>query len=143
MPISIADLTKKTSVIHELIYYILAGGISFLLDFFLLYIFTAFFNFPYWISAAFGFMAGLVLNYMLSVRFIFTEHVLKNRPAEFSVFALIGIIGLGFNELFIWFFTAVCNNYYLISKIYTAIIVFFWNFSGRKLLLFRKKTGDN
>lgn len=143
MLISTAGLTKKTSVIHELMCYILAGGVSFLLDFFLLYIFTAFFNFPYWISAAFGFTAGLVLNYLLSVHFIFTDHILNNRSAEFSVFALIGIIGLGFNEFFIWFFTAVCNNYYLISKIYTAVIVFFWNFGGRKLLLFRKKTGDN
>ncbi|WP_196599792.1 GtrA family protein [Pectinatus frisingensis] len=143
MAASTAGLAKKSSVIHELIYYILAGGISFLLDFFLLYILTAFFNFYYWISAVFAFTAGLILNYMLSAHFIFTDHVLNNRPAEFSVFALIGIVGLGFNELFIWFFTAVGNNYYLLSKIYTAIIVFFWNFGSRKLLLFRKKTGDN
>ncbi|WP_196591114.1 GtrA family protein [Pectinatus frisingensis] len=143
MAVSTAGLAKKSSVIHELIYYILAGGISFLLDFSLLYILTAFFNFYYWISAVFAFIAGLILNYMLSVHFIFTDHILNNRPAEFSIFTLIGIVGLGFNELFIWFFTAVCNNYYLISKIYTAIIVFFWNFGSRKLLLFRKKNGDN
>jgi putative flippase GtrA len=47
------------------------------------------------------------------------------------------MVGLGLNEVFIWFFTAEVGFYYLISKIISAIIVLFWNFFARKYVLFK------
>ena len=37
-----------------------------------------------------------------------------------------------------WLFTEKLNWYYMISKAVAAIIVLFWNFFAKKLLLYRK-----
>jgi putative flippase GtrA len=52
------------------------------------------------------------------------------------IFAVIGLVGLGLNEGIIWSFTDLVHFHYLISKIISAIVVFFWNFFARKKILF-------
>ena len=41
-------------------------------------------------------------------------------------------------EGLMWVFTEKLNWYYMISKAVAAIIVLFWNFFAKKLLLYRK-----
>ena len=131
-------LTKKTDETRiQFFRYIFVGGIAFLVDIGSLYVFTDFFGIFYLISAAVAFIMGLITNYMLSICWVFNRRTLDNKTIEFSVFAMIGIIGLVLNELLIWFFTAEMNFFYLISKILAAIIILFWNFFARKLTLFR------
>jgi len=54
--------------------------------------------------------------------------------AEFLSYALIGVIGLGFDTLFVWLFTDILLFYYMLSKIIATILVFIWNFTARKLM---------
>lgn len=129
------DNTDKTHV--QMFRYLLVGGTSFIVDFLSLFILTDFFGIYYLISAAIAFILGLIANYFLSVSWVFNKRKLENRHIEFGIFATIGIIGLGFNEIFIWFFTQDLQIYYLISKIFAAIIILFWNFFARKYILFR------
>jgi putative flippase GtrA len=117
--------------------YLFVGGAAFLVDFGSLFILTQFFGIYYLISAAIAFILGLAANYALSISWVFNRRTLDNRTLEFGVFAFIGIIGLGLNELFIWFFTSELGLYYLISKIISAILILFWNFFARKFTLFR------
>ena len=131
-------ITKKTDETSiQFFRYIFVGGIAFLVDFSSLYVLTDFFGVFYLISAAIAFILGLIANYVMSISWVFNRRTLNNKTIEFSFFAIIGIIGLGLNELFIWFFTAELNFYYLISKILAAIIILFWNFFARKFALFR------
>lgn len=127
--------TDKTSI--QFFRYILVGGTAFIVDFGSLYAFTEFFGVYYLISAAIAFLLGLVANYLLSIGWVFNRRSFDNRTFEFGIFAMIGIVGLGLNEIFIWFFTAELNFYYLISKIIAAILILFWNFFARKWALFR------
>jgi putative flippase GtrA len=60
---------------------------------------------------------------------------MENRLLEFLLFTLIGFVGLGLNELFLWILTDLLLIYYLLSKIITAIIVYLWNFFARKIIL--------
>ncbi|PKL71695.1 MAG: GtrA family protein, partial [Methanobacteriales archaeon HGW-Methanobacteriales-2] len=76
-------------------------------------------------------------NYMLSINWVFNRRTMSNRKLEFGVFALIGIVGILLNELFIWFFTENLQIYYLLSKIMAAVIILFWNFFARKFVLFK------
>jgi putative flippase GtrA len=117
--------------------YIFVGGIAFIVDFSLLFIFTDIFNIYYLISAALAFLIGTIVNYILSIYWVFDKRSLKNKSFEFGIFALIGFIGLGLNELIIWFFTEQIHFHYLVSKIISAWFVLLWNFSARKFLLFR------
>lgn len=127
--------TDKTGI--QFFRYIFVGGVAFLVDFGSLYVLTDYVGIFYLISAAIAFILGLVINYLLSVNWVFNRRTLDNKTAEFSIFAIIGIVGLGLNELFIWFFTAELALFYLISKILAAIIILFWNFFARKLTLFK------
>lgn len=127
--------TEKTSI--QFLRYIFVGGAAFIVDIGSLYLLTDVFGINYLISAAIAFILGLIANYILSISWVFNKRTLKNRPIEFGVFAVIGIIGLGLNEFFIWFFTAEIGFYYLISKIISAGIILFWNFFARKYVLFR------
>ncbi len=127
--------TDETRI--QLFRYLFVGGMAFIVDFLSLFILTDFFGVYYLISAAIAFILGLIANYFLSISWVFNKRTLKNRHFEFGVFAVIGIIGLGFNEVFIWFFTQELQIYYLISKIFAAIIILFWNFFARKYVLFK------
>ena len=129
------DNTYKTHI--QMFRYLFVGAAAFIVDFLSLFILTDFFGIYYLISAAIAFILGLIVNYFLSISWVFNKRKLKNRHLEFGVFAVIGVIGLGFNEVFIWFFTQDLQIYYLISKIFAAIIILFWNFFARKYMLFR------
>jgi putative flippase GtrA len=126
--------TDKTEI--QFFRYIFVGGVAFIVDFTSLYVLTDFFGIYYLYSAAAAFILGLMVNYFMSIGWVFNRRKLNSKTVEFSVFALIGIIGLGLNEIFIWFFTAELNLFYLVSKILAAIIILFWNFFARKITLF-------
>ena len=117
--------------------YLIVGGIAFVLDFTTLFLLTSIFHIHYLYSAAIGFVLGLTCNYVLSIGWVFSSRNVRNRYVEYGVFALIGVIGLGLNELAIWLLTAGSGFHYTLSKIGATVIVFFWNFSCRKFLLFR------
>ena len=128
---------KEDSTYLQLLRYTFVGGFAFFIDFGTLFILTEYFNIYYLVSAGIAFVFGLVINYFLSVKWVFNSRTLDNRLLEFILFTGIGLVGLGLNELFLWVLTDVFVIYYLLSKIITTIIVYFWNFFARKILLFK------
>lgn len=112
------------------------GGFSFLVDFFLLYFFSDFCGIYYLISAVLSFIISLIVNYILSIYWVFNKNKLNNKVLEFNLFALIGIVGLVFTEILLYLFTDVLGMYYLVSKIFSTIIVLFWNFLARRVMFY-------
>jgi putative flippase GtrA len=112
------------------------GGIATVVDFGILYFLTEKIKIYYIISAMVAFLFGLIVNYYLSIHWIFRTEKFDNKWVEFGVFGIIGIIGLGLNVFFIWIFTETYHLYYLISKILATVLVFAWNFIARKYLVF-------
>ncbi|MDQ1332184.1 MAG: hypothetical protein QG576_218 [Bacteroidota bacterium] len=127
---------KTDNTFIQLIRYTFVGGLAFIIDFGTLFILTEYLNIHYLISAGIAFILGLTINYLISTIWVFSKRSFKNQNLEFLLFAFIGIAGLGLNELFMWVFTDLLLIYYLVSKIITTIIVYFWNFFARKYLLF-------
>ncbi len=131
-------LVQKTdNLIIQFFRYGFAGGVAFCVDFSLLYVLTDIFHIYYLISAAFSFIPGILVNYLLSVHWVFNKRAVKNRKAEFLFFTMIGLVGLGWNELFMWLFTDVAGFYYLVSKLFSTALGYLWNFSAKKFFLFR------
>ena len=128
---------KTGNTLIQLFRYGFVGGIAFLVDYGILYALTEFFGLHYLLSATIAFIFGLVTNYLLSVVWVFNSHKAESRWTEFTVFALIGIIGLGLNALIMYLCTDVLAIHYLISKLISTVIVFFWNFFARKTILFK------
>lgn len=131
----VKNQTDRTHI--QFFRYIFVGGAAFIVDFISLYVFTDIFGVYYLISAAIAFTLGLIANYMLSISWVFNKRTLDNVWSEFIIFAVIGAIGLGLNELIIWLFTDYVGLFYLVSKIIAAALILFWNFSARKVTLFR------
>lgn len=126
--------SDKTSV--QLFKYFFVGGIAYTVDFGSLFILTDIFKVHYLISAAIAFTLGLITNYTLSIFWVFSKRTVANKRLEFVIFSIIGVIGLGLNEVIIWFFTETIHFHYLISKVFSTVVVFFWNFFARKKILF-------
>ena len=120
----------------QLLRYVFVGGSAYIVDFGSLILFTEMLHIHYLVSAALAFLLGLVTNYLLSIVWVFARRSLQDQRLEFVLFAVIGLVGLGFNELFIWFFTDVGQLHYLVSKLISTGFVFFWNFFARKGFLF-------
>ena len=130
--------TENTLI--QLFRYGFVGGAAFLVDYGVLVLLTEVFGMHYLLSATISFILGLVTNYLLSVVWVFNNRTVGNRWAEFVVFAVIGVIGLGFNALIMYVCTDKMGIHYMISKIISTVIVFFWNFFARKFVLFKAKS---
>ena len=125
------------SLLHQFTRYLVAGGLAFVVDFGSLYLLTEFAGLHYLISAAVAFLFGLVTNYCLSRLWVFDRRTIKNSAMEFVVFTVIGVVGLGLNEVIIWFVTEEIHLHYMLAKAVSGGVVLVWNFTVRKTILFR------
>lgn len=128
--------TENTLI--QFIRYCFVGGVAFIVDW-LVMILLAETLLHYLIATAFGFVAGLVTNYTLSKKMVFKKDSNKcGKVGEFTVYAIIGVMGLGLTELLMYLFTDKLAVHYIISKIIVAAIVLVWNFFARKLILYKR-----
>lgn len=116
--------------------YFWVGGVAFAVDFGTFALLTKVVGVHYLLSNIFGFCCGLVTNYLLSVTWVFSSRKLQSRTVEFTLFAVIGIVGLGLNELILYVLHDRIHIEVLIAKIGATGAVLAWNFIARKLLLF-------
>jgi len=130
-------VTSSDNTLLQLFRYTFVGGFAFLVDFGLLYILTEFAGFHYLLSATISFVAGLVVNYLLSKIWVFTRSTYSNNKVEFLLFAVIGVVGLLINNACLWLLSSVVGLWYMLSKVITTVITYLWNFFARKYLLFK------
>ena len=90
----------------------------------------------YLLSAAGSFFMGVLVNYYLSVKWVFATRKLASRRAEFLIFVVITGVGLLFNLLIIAGMVELVKVGYWIALVVATIIVFFWNFLARKKVLY-------
>jgi Predicted membrane protein len=115
------------------------GGLAFLTDALVLFLLEKYLMMHYLVAATFGFIFGLIVNYILSKKFVFQDPSnVTGRVGEFIVFAVIAVIGLAITAFLMYLFTDIFGLHYMISKIIAAGIVMVWNFVSRKLILYRK-----
>lgn len=125
---------KTNNSFIQFIRYFFVGGIAAVVNIGSLFVFTDLFDINYIISNIFAFILGLMTNYCLSKKFVFTNDNSMNKVFEFITYAVIGVLGLGIDTLMLWIFTNKFKIYYMISKIISTMITFIWNFVARKLL---------
>lgn len=124
------------NIIIQFFRYVFVGGTAFVVDFFFLYFFSDICGIYYLISAVFSFIISVLVNYVMSTRWVFNQDNIENKVVEFNLFMLISTIGLVFTEILLYFFTDICGIHYLISKIISAVIVLFWNFLARRVMFY-------
>ena len=68
---------KTNSTLLQLFRYTFVGGFAFIVDFGTLYVLTEYFNIYYLVSAGIAFISGLIINYFLSVKWVFNNRAVK------------------------------------------------------------------
>ena len=132
------------------------GGLCFLIDF---VISTALFHLLINItsrSAATavggfaGFTISVVVNYVLSMKFVFERKEDMSRRKEFVIFVILSVIGLGVNEVILLACSAFYEGstalmevfsdtlWFAASKVIATAIVMVYNFVSRKIFLEKK-----
>ncbi len=111
------------------------GAVSFLAlaaDVGLLWIMVEYAKLYYLYATSLAFICGLIVNYSLVKLFVFKKskmHPLK----EFIWYSLIGLIGLGLNDL-IMYVLVLLNLWYMYAKAISVALVFFFHFFARRSL---------
>jgi putative flippase GtrA len=120
----------------ESLRYFVASAVALAVDYAILVGATELLGVHYLVSAALGFSAGLLVNYLLSVTWVFKERRLKSRWIEAAGFAAIGVLGLGLNEGLMALFVEGVGLPYALAKIPATGVGFLFNYGVRRILLF-------
>jgi putative flippase GtrA len=143
----VKSFLTNPSLFFEFSRYLFVGGSAFLLDIGILYItkkylFSGLGIGGILLAAALGFTAGLLYNFFLSFVFVFKKvhhNAGNHKIRSFVLFAIIGIIGLGFTEAGMYGgIKLLGQNYYLLVKILVTSIVLMWNYTVRKIVVFKE-----
>jgi putative flippase GtrA len=129
-------LATKFGKAVKILLYIFCAGIATIVDYVLLFVFTESAGLHYLLSATFSYLSGMVVNYSLNKVLTFRNKS-KEIGKQFSVFAVVSLVGLGFTLLFMALFVEVLGLWYMVAKLFTIILVFIWSYFGHSNLTFR------
>ncbi len=117
--------------------YFLASLAALLVDMLVLSVCLRIFDIDLRWAAAVAFLAGAVVAYILSIRWVFTERAYGAMPlVELSSFLGIGLAGLGITQLILWIGVSELQFVPELVKVAAAGATFIFNFLARKSLLF-------
>lgn len=153
-----SKLDKNNKLIMQILKFGVVGGLSFVIDFIItLIVSTIMRKFlgstvenAAAIGGLFGFCISLIFNYIMSMKFVFERKDDMDRKKEFIIFAVLSLIGLGINELILYFGVLIFNMAMAdIVEAYPSIVTAFvkivatgivmvYNFISRKMTLEKK-----
>lgn len=129
----------KTSIEWRFVRYIIVGGISAALELATLILLVEVFGMPYLRGNIVAFSLIVILNYILSRKWVFQSSGETKKRIEFPVFMF--FVGCGFiiNQSGLWFFASILGMHYEIAKIVSIIFVVIWNYFTRRNIIFKRK----
>lgn len=125
-------------LIEQIIKFGFVGFLCFFIDYGIMVFLTEVVKIDYLISSGISFTVSVIVNYILSVTFVFETDKNKNKFGEFVVFVFLSVIGLGINEACMWFAVELLGIHYMISKIGATAVVMVYNFISRKIFIEKK-----
>jgi putative flippase GtrA len=124
--------------VAQLLRYGLVAVVSLAVDFAVLTLAVEWIGLYYLLAAAAGFLAGLLVNFFLAERFAFGLPKIGSIWLRLGSYSIIGLVGLGLTEILMWFQVSRLGEYYLLAKAITTVLVFCWNYLGRRPLYRRR-----
>jgi putative flippase GtrA len=113
-----------------------ASLLALAVDMSILWTLVVYCDFAYIWAASLSFIAGAGVAYFFSVQWVFKEHRLENRSAEFATFIALGTMGLAVNACVIDLAVKFLGLHIMIAKCVAAACTFLCNFVARRQLLF-------
>lgn len=120
-------------MLKQIVKFGFTGGISFIVDYSVLVFLTEILGLNYLVSNCLSFIISVIVNYILSMRFVF-KSVNNSKVFDFVIFVVLSVVGLGLNSLIMFICTDYIGIYYMISKIGATGVVMIFNFVSRKVV---------
>lgn len=131
-------ITPTSNAFLQFFRYLFVGGVATIADWGTLFLLTEYAHVNHLVSAVFAFIAGLLVNFVLSKLLVFKMNEVRTSVwGEFAGYAVIGVVGLGITELIMYLLTDRMSVHYMISKAIATAIVLVWNYAARKKLLYK------
>ena len=124
-------------LIIQLIKFSIVGAIAAAIDIGVLMLLKELLEMDVLVASALSFSASVIVNYLLSMLFVF-EGNNHNKVKEFIIFVALSVGGLGLNQVIMWVGTEYTAIYYLCVKVLSFIFVSAYNFITRKIFLEKK-----
>jgi putative flippase GtrA len=122
----------------KIVHYFFVGGISAIIDISLFAIFAGYFKFPWFFVSIITFIIATLVNYFLSIRFVFESGSRYKKHHEILGVFIVSTLALLLNQLFLFLFIEKLNTHLLISKSLTTGMLFLLNYFGRKRFIFKE-----
>lgn len=121
-----------------------AGFLCFFIEWILLVLLKELVKLPLVAANTLAFAVSAVVNYILSISFIFETDKSKNRMQEFAVFFAMAVGGAIINNVVLYYGTMMLEKLlgryaYMLMKAFAAGVVMIYNFITRKLVLEKNK----
>ncbi len=139
-------------LIDQILKFGIVGVICFFIDFAIYTISCNVLGIPYLVAGFLGFTISVIVNYILSMKYVFVRRDDMSRTREFVIFVILSVIGLFINEAILYLCVDVIymgwswlNGWLPVSfanvgaKIAATGIVMVWNFVSRKIFLEKKQ----
>lgn len=86
-------------LIEQIMKFGVVGVLCFVIDYGLMIFLTEVFGISYLISSGISFSVSVIVNYKLSLKFVFKTDENRNKIIEFIIFVVLSVIGLGINQV--------------------------------------------
>ena len=116
--------------------YFLVGGAAACVDIGLFTLFAKVLGLPYLRVSVASFVLATLVNYWLSIRYVFVSGKRFRRRWEVAMVFAVSAAGLALNALILWLCVEFGRIDLLLAKIVATGVVFFWNFFARRVLVF-------
>jgi putative flippase GtrA len=127
--------------LRELVLYGLASALALGLDWGMLLGLTSL-GVNYLVASATGFTSGIAITYLLSISVVFRHRPVADRKRELIGFIGVGFAGLVLTQGLMALWVEALHMTPGLAKIPTAGIVFLFNFTVRRALLFKAPPAD-
>lgn len=147
---------SMNNLLAQILKFAIVGGISFLVDFAVYGIMCNVLGVHYVIAGVAGFFVSVVVNYLLSMKFVFVSKEDMRKDKEFVIFVILSLIGMVLNSVILYICIDLIYMHWLwlnqileieimnlAAKIIATGIVMVYNFVSRKIFLEKEGNGRN
>lgn len=128
-------------LINQMAKFGVVGVVCFGIDYGMMILLTELGGLDYLLSSGISFSVSVVVNYLLSMRFVFRSKKDSNKAKEFVVFTALSITGLLLTEVLMWAGVERFRLHYMFTKVVVTGMVMVYNFATRKIFL--EESGSN